>query len=59
MSLNEIREKNRLKNSIIYQEKTSPGSKKLEIPEEDREFYRTLMESSARTLSKHLDSEDE
>lgn len=58
MSLEDIRKKNRLKNSFIYQKKQSYEGEKLEIPEEDREFYRALMGVSARTLSKHLDQEE-
>lgn len=59
MSLKEIREKNRLKDSFIHQKKPTYEGEKLEVPEEDREFYQALKGASARTLSKYLDSEEE
>ena len=59
MSLKEIREKNRLNDSFIYQKKPAYEGEEMEIPEEDREFYRALMGASARTIAKHLKTEEE
>lgn len=54
MSLKDIREKNRLKDSIIYKS-SKRKDVEIKLSEEDKEFYRELMNISCKTVSKYLD----
>lgn len=54
MSLKEIREKNKLKDSFIYSN-SKREEVEIKLSEEDKEFYKALMESSHKTILKHLD----
>lgn len=54
MSLQEIREKNRLEDSFIYSS-SKREQVKAELSKEDKEFYGSLMRASYEAISKHIE----
>ena len=54
MSLKEIREKNKLKDSFIYSN-SKREEVRIKLSEEDKDFYKALMKSSRKIILKHLD----